>query len=141
MSKEAFANRVKKAVAETAFCELLTECQSLKKTSCLQYKTLKVQEYWSSLYPSQAKHVFKWRSRTLDLKTHLTYKYSDTLCRSCKNCEETPEHALNCGVVGSSMDIKIDILSLDKVDDYTKSELKRMVMRLSSFMERVEGER
>ena len=39
------------------------------------------------------------------------------------------------------MDIKIDILSLDKVDDYTKSELKRMVMRISSFMERVEGER
>ena len=88
------------------------------------------------MYPSQARLVFKWRSQTLDLKTHLTYKYSDALCRSCKLREETPDHALNCGTV-DSMDIKFDILGLDKVDEVTELELKKMVLRMSSFLEKV----
>ena len=136
MSKDVFSNKVKKAVAETALGELLTECRGLKKTSCLQYKDLKVQEYWSHLYPSQAKLLFKWRSQTLDLKTHLTYKYSDTLCRSCEINDETPEHALNCGMV-VGMEPKINIMNIDKMDEFTKSELKQMVLRISSFLERV----
>ena len=112
------------------------ECQSLKKTAGLNYEALKVQEYWSHLYPSQARLIFKWRSRTLDLKTHLTYKYSDTLCRSCKRSEETPDHVLNCGTV-DKIDVKIDILGLDKVDEITELELKKMALRMSSFLEKV----
>ena len=95
-----------------------------------------MQEYLTHLYPSQARLVFKWRSKTLDLKAHLTYKYSDMSCRICKSNDETPEHALNCGVE-TVMDSKIDVLSLDKFDDYTKSELKQMVLRISSFLEKV----
>ena len=35
------------------------------------------------------------------------------------------------------MDTLIDVLSLEKLDDYTKSELKQMVLRVSSFLEKV----
>ena len=140
MSKQQFSNRVKSAVTEVALRDLLAETQSLKKTACLHYDSLELQDYFSHLFIAQARLVFKWRSKTLDLKTHLTYKYSDTVCRSCKCSIETPDHALNCGM-GDRMDIKIDILSLTKVDDFTKSELKKMVLRISSFLERVaEGE-
>ena len=140
MSKQQFSNRVKSAVTEVALRELLAESRSLKKTACLQYDSLELQDYFSHLFITQARLVFKWRSKTLDLKTHLTYKYSDTVCRSCKCSIETPDHALNCGM-GDRMDIKIDILNLTKVDDFTKSELKKMVLRISSFLERVaEGE-
>ena len=40
------------------------------------------------------------------------------------------------------MEQKIDILKIDKMDDFTISELKQMVLRISSFMEKVaDGEK
>ena len=113
------------------------ECQSLKKTTNLQYESLKPQEYWSYLYPSQSRLIFKWRSKTLDLKTHLTYKYSDSLCRLCKIDTETPEHAVNCGKA-DRMELNVDILNVNKTDDFTKSELKKLAIRMRSFLESVE---
>ena len=140
MSKDSYARKVKAAVTSVALSQLVAECQSLKKTASLQYKELKVQEYLTQLFPSQARIVFKWRSKTLDLKAHRTYKYSDALCRGCKSSDETPEHVLNCGME-NKMDSSIDVLSMEKLDDYTKSELKQMVLRVSSFLEKVaEGE-
>ena len=130
------ARKVKASVTTTALHQLAAECQSLKKTANLQYSELKVQDYLSHLYPSQARLVFKWRSKTLDLKTHLTYKYSDMACRICKSDDETPEHVINCGVE-RVMDSKIDVLSMDEFDDFTKSELKQMILRISSFLEKV----
>ena len=85
MSKNCFTGKVKTAITDAALKELVAETKGLKKTASLQYNSLKLQEYFSHLYISQARLVFKWRSETLDLKTHLTYKYSDTLCRSCKS--------------------------------------------------------
>ena len=135
MSKNCFAGKVKNAITDTALKELVAETKGLKKTAPLQYNSLKLQEYFSHLYISQARLVFKWRSETLDLKTHLTYKYSDTLCRSCKSDIETPDHVLNCGMM-NMMDIKVDVLNLDAVDDFTVSELKQMILRIISFQER-----
>ena len=135
MSKDTFSRKVKASVTATALHQLVAECQGLKKTANLQYKELKLQEYFCHLYPSQARLVFKWRSKTLDVKSHLTYKYSDSLCRICKLTEETPEHALNCGME-SVMEPVIDVLSLNECDDFTKSELKQMVLRISSFLEK-----
>ena len=37
------------------------------------------------------------------------------------------------------MDVEIDILNMNKVDDFTRPELKQMVMRINSFLERVTG--
>ena len=136
MSKECYARTVKAAVTEVALHQLVTELHNLKKTKSLNYDSLKLQNYLTHLYPSQARTVFKWRSRALDLKTHLTYKYSDTLCRNCKNEDETPSHALNCGA-SNWIDVKIDVLKIDMLDDATKSELKRLVLRLNSFLEKV----
>ena len=115
---------------------MCTHSKSYRVFSGLKYSSLKLQEYFSHLYVSQARQVFKWRSKTLDLKTHLTYKYSDALCRGCKSDIETPDHVINCGM-GNTMDIKIDVLDLDTVDDFTVSELKQMVLRINSFQERV----
>ena len=136
MSKDCFAKKVKTAITETALHQLVSECQSLKKTSKLQYEDLKLQHYMMHLFPSQARTVFKWRSETLDLKTHLTYKYADTVCRNCKGEDETPNHALNCGFE-NRMEAEIEILELGELDDLTKSELKRMVSRINSFLQKV----
>jgi len=63
MSKDSYARKVKAAVTSVALSQLVAECQSLKKTASLQYKELKVQEYLTQLFPSQARIVFKWRSK------------------------------------------------------------------------------
>ena len=116
---------------------LKAECAGLKKTASLRYESLKSQDYLSALYPSQAKVIFKWRSQTLDIKSHLSYKYSDRLCRGCGIEEEVPCHVVNCGAVD---DIAVlDVLSLGEIDDVTKSELKRMVIRFEAFQEMVKA--
>ena len=71
MSKNCFAEKVKSAVYTAALQELVAESHSLKKTASLEYKSLKVQDYFSHLYISQARIIFKWRSKTLDLKSQL----------------------------------------------------------------------
>ena len=135
LSKDCFAKRVKKTVTEFALTQLLAECRGLKKTATLEYDTLRLQDYFSCLYPSQARLVFKWRSQTLDIKSHLTYKYTDTLCRGCLTEVEDPHHVINCGS-GSSID-GLNVLNIDSLDDQKKSLLKTMIHRIASFLERV----
>ena len=137
MSKDSFAHKVKFAVTESALGQLLEECRGLKKTACLCYDSLKLQDYFSSLYPSQARIVFKWRSETLDIKSHLTYKYNDLQCRCCNDHVENPHHIINCGVA-DKIESDLDILNLEDIDDLTISDLKRMVARISSFIEKVQ---
>ena len=72
----------------------------------------------------------------LDIKSHLTYKYEDLVCRLCGIEEENPSHILNCGQ-GDIINNNIDILLLDEVDEATKCELKRMIVRLNLFQEKV----
>ena len=136
MSKECFARNVKASVTGVALHQLVTELHKLKKTKTLCYESLKLQDYLRHLFPTQARTVFKWRSGALDLKTHLTYKYNDTRCRNCDNDEETPEHVINCGAV-NVIDVEIDVLKLDELDDTIKSQLKLLVLRLNSFLEKV----
>ena len=35
------------------------------------------------------------------------------------------------------MDSEIDVLSIDELDDFTKAELKQMILRISSFLKKV----
>ena len=107
----------------------LNECLNQKKTADLHYSELKLQHYLEHLSPSHSKLVFKWRSKTLDLKTHLTYKYPDKLCRNCKIHEETPDHVLNCGM-DDRMEKNMDIRKIDQIDDCTKLELTQIVLRI-----------
>ena len=136
LSKDCFSRKVKKSVAEFALKQLVTECHGLKKTATLEYDRLKLQDYLTYLYPSQARLVFKWRSQTLDVKCHLTYKYNDTICRGCHNEMEDPYHVVNCGAEGSSI-TGLNVTEIDSLEDEEKYLLKTMVLRIASFLERV----
>ena len=96
---------------------------------------MKLQDYFSYLYPSQARIVFKWRSQTLDLKSHLTYKYSDTLCRVCLSEAEDPYHVINCGAESSVITGSMNMLEISNLDDREKYVLKTMVRRMASFLD------
>ena len=136
LSKDLYAKKVKAAITEVALSRLVKECQGLKKTAKLDYVELKLQEYLTCLYPSQARVVFKWRSETLDIKTHLTYKYQDTVCRGCMSEIEDTEHIMNCGVENPLV-TDLSVLDMDSISDENKADLKRMVSRIASFLERI----
>ena len=98
-----------------------------------------MQDYLSVLYPSEAKLIFKWRSETLDIKSHLSYKYNDLNCRGCTVGIEEPDHILNCGW-DDQINNNIDVLNLGVIDKLTKLEIKRMVVRITRFLENVTGD-
>ena len=127
---------MKKVVAQTALDCLKTECAGLKKTGSLRYDSLKVQDYLSFLYPSHSKTIFKWRSQTLDIKSHSTYKYDNLTCSGCGIEDELPCHVINCGFE-EEIEPDVDVLAVDKLDQATKCDLVRMVMRINSFIDRV----
>ena len=134
-SKAVFANRVKKAINETAFLELKESCSSMKKTADLCYDTFGTQQYLLKLFPEQAKTVFKWRSKTLDLKTHLTYKYKDSLCRRCESMEETVGHIMNCG--GDSPVVAEDVTALCVLSEDSLLNIQNQVKLIMSYIEDV----
>ena len=136
MSKDSFSAKVKMVVSEKALVQLIAECKSLKKTEGLEYESLATQDYLLQLYPSQARIVFKWRSKTIDIKSHSTHKYKDLICRSCKCEEEDPAHVINCGRE-VKLDKTIDVSKIGTLDEFTKSELKQMVSRITLFLEEV----
>ena len=136
LSKDCYVRRVKKSVTEFALRQLVAECRGLKKTATLEYDCLKLQDYFSYLYQSQARVVFKWRSRTLDVKSHLTYKYKDTVCRGCLIEAEDPYHVVNCGVE-RKVNTELNVSEMDILDEQEKYLLKTMIHRVASFLERV----
>ena len=120
ISKGVFAKRVNKAVMETAHSELVEECSSLKKTSNIRYHEFKTQDYLLKMFPAESRTIFKWRSRTLDVKSHLTYKYKDTECRGCGDTEETLDHIINCG-----SDEPIAVEDVTKLKERSCNEVER----------------
>ena len=134
-SKDVFKAVVKKAIVQTALADLTEECSKQKKTNTLTYTKLKPQNYLTKLYPWQSKMIFRCRSRTLNIKTHQTYKYQDTLCRWCNLHDESLAHIINCG------EDAIEITDLDNIEDIdTEAALKisRMAYRIQEFLEKVD---
>ena len=133
MGKDAYRAHVNASVEKVAFEELVAECTSKKKTSNTIYSSLKTQPYLTELYPSQAKILFKCRSGTLDIKSNLTYKYDDLLCRKCGIEDETVQHIVNCGY-NDFIEFKYQGELL--LDD-NEEDLKRGVQRINKFIEEV----
>ena len=82
--------------------------------------------------PSEAKIIFKCRSKTLQIKDHMKYKYSDMSCRWCGVAEETLEHVTNCGKDQSINDIEKSLTQMDL------KEMKEIALRVKEFLAKVE---
>ena len=133
VSKNVFSSRVKKAVTETAFMELKENCFSLKKTTDLSYQKFGTQDYLLKMFPNHARTIFKWRSKTLDIKTHSTYKYNDAVCRGCEIAEENVDHIISCGE--SSPVVVAEISRLGSISLETRITLQAQAKKIMSFIE------
>jgi hypothetical protein len=135
LSKDVFNTRVRKAIEAKAFSDLYEECKALKKTSDLQYQRLEVQQYLLKLSPDQARIMFKWRSKTLDIKCHRTYKYKDLKCRGCGNNDEEVDHVVNCeGISNNSESLPVeDVSCLGELNKERSLDLQEQIGRISSL--------
>ena len=131
MSKEEFRVIVNKSVETVAFSNLVQECTAKKKTADIEYDNFETQEYLKNLYPNQARIMFKCRSKTLDIKTHSTYKYEDQKCRKCGVHDETLDHVINCE--------HTEEIKLEYRGDFTSNldQTVRCVKRIESFIDEV----
>ena len=121
---------VNSKIKEVSFNNLKDECRGKKKTSDIEYKEMGLQNYMKDLFPEQARTVFKCRSKTLDLKTHLTYKYDDNKrCRVCGTADETLEHIVNC--------CEDEELVLDVDQCNHKMNTIRCLNRINNFLQKV----
>ena len=88
---------MRKKIEKAAIEDLRKECKEKKKTTNLVYTTLKTQGYLLHMYPKQARIICQARSKSLDIKEHRSYKYTDLSCRKCQTYDETLTHVINCG--------------------------------------------
>ena len=134
MSKESFKGKVKKAVKKVVFEELREECKSKEKTEKLEYTEFQTQIYLTKLYPNHSRIIFKCRSKTLNIKEYMQYKFRDeNYCRWCGICDETLSHIVNCGSDDEDIeDVEETIYGTDL------QKLKLVAQRIENFLERVE---
>ena len=97
MTKETYKKTIKKAVYEVAHNDLNLECSAKSKTKEIVFNKFIIQHYIQVMPPNLSKLIFQARSKTLDLKCHTPFLYSDTNCRWCGVGEETIAHIVNCG--------------------------------------------
>ena len=134
-SKDTFKTIVRTAIRKKALANLTQELSQQKKTHSLVYTQLKLQDYLTKLYPWESKLIFRCRSKTLDIKTHQTFKYSDTLCRWCNLYDEELSHIINCGE--EIMDVP-DLNCLEVMDQGVTTRISRITHRIQDFLEKVD---
>ncbi len=138
LKKVSFKQLVNKTINNMVFADLKKQCHELKKTANITYKSFKMQEYLSTMYPNQARLIFKSRCKTLDIKTENKYKYDedDTLCRNCGVEDESFQHIINCGF-DEADHININITEIEVVSKMIFSTLTRVTTRIDLFYDKV----
>ena len=132
MAKDTFKRKIKKAVREKAFNELTLENSTMSRTKNVLYEKLETQKYIQTLNPHTAKTIFKCRSKTLNIKEHMKYKFSDLSCRWCGIKEETLSHIVNCGQEG-------ELINADNVlKEMMLDDLKELASRVEKFLSKID---
>ena len=133
LSSRSFKNIVKRAIKDFAFKQLKNECILQSKTKEICYRDFNIQPYLKEINPNLSKLIIQARSKTLDIKDHLTYKYQDKNCRWCGIGEETVQHITNCGS---------DLDTIDNVENIINNgsditTLKIIALRIEEFLNKI----
>lgn len=132
MSKDRFKRKVRIVIRNKAFEELKKDNASKTKTKNIIYDKYETQQYIKSMYPGAAKIILKCRAKTLKIKDHMRYKFTEYSCRWCGVSDETLEHVVNCG-----HDEKIDNVEQALVE-MNIDELSRIASRVDGFLSKIE---
>ena len=105
MSKFSFKKLLKDKINCAAFSYLEEQKTKQKKIKNIVYSKLEMQEYLvdGDRDTRVSKMIYKARGKTLDIKLHKKWKYSDTLCTGCQVNEESGEEILRCEILGENV--------------------------------------
>jgi hypothetical protein len=114
LSYEQWKSLVKKAVTAKTLLELNETAGRGSKSHHLQKQTLQREPYIICLYPSEAKCIFRVRTRTVSCKANQKGSFKDLSCRLCESqAEETQQHLANCPAVRGGG----EVVDLDMCDN------------------------
>jgi hypothetical protein len=107
LSKCKFKKIVKEKIEIAAFKYLIELKNSpgrdgkMSKVSNIKYEKLEMQQYlYENNNTNISKFIAKARAKTLDIKTHKSWKFEDRLCTGCNIREESGDEILTCGQFG-----------------------------------------
>ena len=107
LSRWKFKKIVKEKVEIAAFKYLLEWKNSpgrdgkMSKVSNIKYDKFEMQQYlYENSNTNISKFIAKARAKTLELKTHKSWKYDDKLCSGCNTREESGDEILTCEKFG-----------------------------------------
>ena len=80
-----------------------------------------------------AKIILKCRAKTLKIKDHMRYKFSEYSCRWCGVSDETLDHIINCGQSEERIDDVEQALLEMNID-----KLNKIALRVDEFLSKVE---
>ena len=96
MSKDSWKKRIKQAVRGWWFDHLKTESMQKKKCSHVHFEKFSMQSYFNKLSASDARMVFRFRSRMVKCRVNMKSSHKVDWCRVCGGFEETQDHVVNC---------------------------------------------
>ena len=73
----------------------------MSKVGNIQYEKLEMQQYlYENTKTNISQFIAKARAKTLDIKTHKSWKYDDRACSGCDKREESGDEILTCEAFG-----------------------------------------
>ena len=122
---------VKSSIKNYCLSALNNKRASLSKGSGIPpYQKLETQEYMSTLWPDEARILFRLRTETYDIKMFRPYMYdpSKMECRLCGSHTEDIDHVLNvCDQIQHKLQDRVDVYSEEQ------EEQKEVVRRVKQF--------
>ena len=103
IEKSAWKKFIKERVKTASLIYLCNENSQKEKTRDIMFEELKISDYLEDNRNTVvSKIIFSCRSKTLDMKENMPWKYQDTLCVACEMFDETMDHFMVCEAYSSS---------------------------------------
>ena len=107
-SKLTFKNLIKKQIKELAFMKLMLTKERHSKMNNLEYYTLEMQEYLKDkqISTSQAKMLFKFRTRMAYFSDNFKGGYPTKPCPLCGLSDDTQSHSFQCKIINENIKVE-----------------------------------
>ena len=136
-SKESLSKEVKKSCRDKAFDDLMSKQEEYSKGSSLEYGQLRMRSYLksTSINSTEAKLIFKFRSRMVRVKNNFRGSYSNNLdCPlGCPNQIDSQEHLINCQNNLNSSNVSQD--EYEVLFGMNEEKMKPVILKLKQILE------
>ena len=130
-----FKNLIKIKTKEYTLEYLLNIKQKHSKMANLEYKELKIQNYFKNenISVKEAQNLFKFRTRVANFKENYKNNHEVRTCHLCLVQPDTQAHCVQCPVVKENVNIRGDYQEI--FSDEISSEISESLLKITDFRE------